>query len=305
MFRSLITFFFLTIGLVALGCGETTVTPDDACTAMASAACAKLVKCWGISFDSQYADFPTCEAREKLRCQSNFTAEGSRAAAADVKACADAFPEMGCDYALTGNWAEVCRPTPGTLANGRPCGRDTQCASTKCVTKGELCGVCAEPIAAGGACTMDEECVMGLTCINQVCTAFATKGEACDPTPCVPSLACVDNVCEKPVILGNTCNGMGAADNCAKLYGYVCNASNLCKQTFVTTAGYPCGWVGPDFVVCQAKGHCRMDPATMSSVCIAAAADGEACDAAQGPDCMPGSLCVNGVCTLNDASMCN
>lgn len=308
MFRSFFTLSFLTAGLFAVGCiGDTpAVTEAEACTAMARAVCAKLLDCSPILKDSQYADNAACIAREELRCAPILHAEGSKTTPADIKACADGYFTISCDDILSDHLSEPCRPTPGTLANGSPCGLDTQCASTKCVTNGEPCGVCAEPIAARGACTTNEECARGLTCANNVCTALGARGAACNPASCLPSLVCVNNVCEKPVLVGKPCNGMGAADNCAQLLNYICGASNQCEQIKVaTSAGSPCGWVDQDFVFCQAKGHCRMAPMMTSGTCIAAAEDGAACDDAQGPECLPGALCINGVCTLNDATTCN
>ncbi len=314
MFRSFLALSFLSTALLAIGCGDDTtnttsggptISAADACAALGKAVCAKIQSCSPLIYESNYADTADCEAREALRCSSVFEAEGSNSTPSDTKGCADAFGSTTCDDLFSGNLPAACEPTPGTLANGAPCGREVQCASTQCVTKGELCGVCAEPIQAGGACTAGEECERGLACINSACTALGTEGSSCTAAPCTSTLACVNGMCVKPVAAGAACMKMNGVDNCDKLQGLYCNAMNVCQQVKLVAAGQPCGFLNMEIVGCASNGFCRVPMGMMSGTCIAPAADGAACDQMQGPKCLPGALCVNNVCALNDTTTCN
>ena len=64
------------------------------------------------------------------------------------------------------------------------------------------------------------------------------------------------------------------------------------------------GIVNGGFAVCSGAGHCRVPTGTFSGMCIAPAADGAACDAANGPGCTSPATCTNGSCKLPDPANC-
>ena len=85
----------------------------------------------------------------------------------------------------------------GTLADGAPCGSDTQCAGGDCKTSSSgstntRCGTCVARVPVGGACggTSNGSCVKGATCATKagetgICVerVLLAEGEVCyDPS---------------------------------------------------------------------------------------------------------------------------
>jgi len=56
--------------------------------------------------------------------------------------------------------------------------------------------------------------------------------------------------------------------------------------------------VGNSFIVCGAAGLC------VNGKCVAAAADGAACDATNGPPCMADAVCAGSKCVVPDPAAC-
>lgn len=316
MIRSILTLSFLALGITVIGCDPDTgtsttgsgpaVTAAEACDALASALCSKIQSCSPFLVEAQYVDIAQCEERAAINCPATFDAEGSKSLPADTKSCANAIGGASCDDLFAGRLPAACEPTPGTLANGSPCGREVQCASTQCNKDGDLCGVCADPVAEGGACPNGNECARGLTCAADKCVAQGVENDSCsDAAPCGFSLVCSAGKCVKGVAAGQPCVKDMFGDNCDRLAGLTCNMMNVCQPIKTAGPGEPCGLQGMEFVVCKASGTCRFAPMSAQGTCVAPAADGAACDDIQGPGCMQNAECINDVCTLDDTSTCN
>lgn len=278
------------------------ITVDEACAAFAKAVCAKANACAPFAITLEYGDLAGCEARAGINCPAGVNAPSSTRTADDVKECADAFAGITCDDLFGRNVPVACRDQTGSLADGAACGADQQCQSGHCNNSADVCGVCAKPIAVGGACTNDQECDWGLVCAVSKCTAPVGVGETCSPSaPCKPTLMCANGTCITPKGAGETCDL--AIQDCDYLKGLGCTFANKCEPLKVAATGEPCGAVGMDNVVCAARGTCQTS-GNPSGTCIAAAADGAACDAMMGPQCLSDARCSKNVCVLADPASC-
>jgi hypothetical protein len=134
--------------------------------------------------------------------------------------------------------------------------------------------MCAAGAAVGAACSATVPCALGYLCAGGTCSALVEPGGSCTPT----ASAC--NVleglyCEAPV---------GVPDECA--------------HAMYAQAGGACGVTGGAITACAAAGFCK------AGTCIAAAADGAACDTTNGPGCTLPATCSNGTCALPEPSAC-
>lgn len=262
----------LTLAVLLLAaCGSSThstpdagsVSVDQGCSDIAAARCARYTACAPVVLANRYGDAATCQAREKLACVNGHTAAAVTNGQGS-EGCAAALPTWGCaDFLLNQNPPTACTPAPGAASDGSSCGFGNQCFSGFCaLTHGATCGTCQEPLQAGAPCSDTGQCSPGLLCsANKACAVPATKGTACDSnTPCAVGLRC-------------------SKGSCASIDSTV-------------AAGAPCGDVGVKVVDCTA-GVCSQN------LCVARAADGNACNSATGvPGCVPPAFCVNGTCQL-------
>jgi hypothetical protein len=93
--------------------------------------------------------------------------------------------------------------------------------------------------------------------------------------------------------------------------GLTCNGqSKQCAAITVNGGGGACGDVDNQTALCSAGGICSGSGAGMAGTCMAAAADGAACDINLGPGCVQPARCVvtgsgtAGTCQLATASAC-
>lgn len=279
------------------------VTAEEACAAYSKAACEKLNSCAPLFITVNYGDIAACEARIGLSCPQSINAEGSNTTPAAWKECADSAASVSCDDVFGRNIPEACRPEPGTFADGAACGNDAQCQSAHCNKDNDVCGVCAQPVAAGGACNDDNDCDYALSCAQGKCVARVDLGETCDKaTPCKATLACSGGKCAEPAGAGAACDPVD--QNCDTLAGLGCNKMSICQKVKFAAAGETCGNDGTDFIVCTGGSACKVAMAGGTGTCAAPAADGAACDKVNGPNCLAGATCVNGLCTLSDPAAC-
>jgi hypothetical protein len=174
-----------------------------------------------------------------------------------------------------------------TCAAGLFCSRDTgRCtipppAGTPCAQFDE-CGpsaycdfdtsACRALPGNGESCWESPDCAEGLACLyspdydSATCVPFAEAGEQCWDRPCVEGLSCdADNRCRAPAELGDSCVTVNCVD------GLQCDPNvRVCVEFPGVGAECPYG-------VCSTGAWCdtMTDPA--APVCVAAAADGEAC----------------------------
>lgn len=150
---------------------------------------------------------------------------------------------------------------PGPGAEGAPCASPSACASGSCASKDESgCGVCTPRQPARGPCRVLYDRQPGLSCKFGVgCAELKGAGESCD----------------------------------LRDLGRCYAETGLCAAPEYAAPGQPCDTSGPDWprTFCVTSGTC------LAGVCVAAAADGEACGQGK-PGCMAGAACVDGRCAV-------
>jgi hypothetical protein len=274
------------------------------CGSFASAVCSKLASCFPFGLEVSYGTTTECTSRFTLLCQNGMQEPGVTMSSAWISKCTTAYSAAGCDVVGGGTPSE-CLPSPGTFANGQACGDDAQCQSLFCnKPSGASCGACATAPKAGDACTAS--CGVGLNCTNGHCVAPTTPGALgaqCSATAkCGTALTCFNGTCATPTAGGQACDQTKPA--CDAAQGYTC-MGGVCSQVKAANPGEACGLNGSQYTLCAAGGHCKMNTGSTTGTCLAPAADGQACDTTNGPDCKTGASCVNGVCTIDSGTTCH
>ena len=285
------------------------VDPAQACADLASATCKKLQACAPLFVATSFGDVASCSARAATSCRAALAAKGTSASPAHHEACGRAIDGESCNDVFAGNTPSACAIAPGALADGAACGEDAQCASAFCGGKaaGKYCGTCASAPAAGAPCN-GGRCGPSLACgANGTCVKPGGDGASCDAnTPCESTLSCGGGKCATPLASGATCDPkQTTTPGCQATAGLYCNAlTTKCEAVTIASTNELCGVVHGKLAFCSALGHCRIPANTVQGVCIAAAADGAACNDTSGPSCMAGAHCVNAVCTPDDPAAC-
>lgn len=293
--------------LVASSCSSSSVNADQACSDFSAAYCKRINDCAPFYVQLAYSDAPGCTTRLKLACAPALNAPGTGTTPGIAEACSGALSSASCDDLLGRNLPDACKTKGGSLSNGVACGDNAQCQGTICNrAKNQTCGVCSARVAAGGTCVRDDDCDYGEMCSKtaNVCVKFGNVSDNCDADhPCKPTLVCKSGSCATPLGAGAACAGNLLANDCDFGRGLVCN-QKVCTQIQLAGGGQPCGLINGGVTLCSSNGFCRIPPATTSGTCVAAAADGAACDTATGPNCLEPAQCVNGACKLSDPASC-
>jgi hypothetical protein len=304
--------------VVATACGGGGgVKIDDFPDELAKAICARDVRC------GFQPDEATCEASQIFAGNDVETTLGAVKAKTidysedNAKKCLDTVRNDDCTF--TGFHV----PSPcdtlfvGTLTAGTACVIDEECANRgTCTATDANCdrttaccpGTCADgpAVAAVGAPCGDTGgagtiCDDGLYCKDTggatgTCTALvATEGAACDTffDTCADPFYCniqdfmtFTGKCATPAASGATCV---AADliPCTDTRDYCDATSTTCTRSVGVDAA--CS----DTIACIGFASCSAT--TMK--CVANPSAGQACDAANGPDCLGTLDCTNAVCT--------
>lgn len=321
--------FAFAVLAVAVGCsssedGTTTVSADQACTDFASTLCDKVQTCTGgLWVQSVYGDLANCQSRAKAECMQGLSAPNTAAMPSDVASCSSAAKSVQCTALFSNDLPAVCAPKSGGLADGAPCGTDSQCKSAFCAFNDdkEVCGVCAVKPTEGGAAVRGK-CPLGLVASqdDSTCVKPTAVGGACDPKKaCATGSSCFGGKCVADLgTEGAVCNEKDGPV-CDGMKGLGCLGGKCIKIT-LAAAGAECGvkieGTGTTakitgLVACEKGGWCKgLDAAAgkFTGTCEAAAADGAACiadaDFQKGPGCIEPAECVNGKCTLPDAATC-
>ncbi len=315
----------------ATACGG--LTADSACTDVAKARCDQRAVCTNSSgITRTFGDQATCLLREKLACSTALGAKGSGNTPARVEQCATALAAEACADFLAGNAPAAC-VNMGTLTDGTGCAFPGQCSSTYCTgLANAACGVCGQPVAAGGDCSNGGTCARGQTCyaapgaanMTMSCiTEAAAIGASCSRAmPCAAGLSCVG-----PLGMAGSCMAAGSRPDvacdptartgpgCDRSIGLYCNAtSKTCTTITFAADGAPCGLGSDGNLIDCTGGACYGSviggAMPMMGTCKADAPDGAACDSANGPGCLAPARCVTtagstaGTCTLSDATKC-
>jgi len=291
--------------LLVSGCGSS-VSADQACTDAATALCTQLQNCEGPVVTIGYGDLATCQARAKLSCTPALMAPGTSQTPEHLDGCAKAAAAVSCGQLFSRDTPDACKPKSGTLADGRGCGDDPQCANSYCKkSANEVCGVCSARAAAGAACDGNDDCDYKLVCAMGLCVAPGAVGASCDDGhPCVTPNVCSASLCAAPVGAGMACDPV--IKNCDGTQGLYCDPqTRLCKPAGFAEPGGSCGVVNGGYVACSGGGHCKLGVGSLMGTCLAPAADGAACDPTTGPDCLAPAQCVSSVCKLPNAASCS
>lgn len=324
----------LSLSLSLAACGGT--SSDKACTDLAAARCAQRATCTNnTGITRAYGDMTTCLAREKLSCTNALAAKGTGNSPDRAEQCATALATASCADYFAGNAPAACINT-GTFADATSCAFGGQCSSTYCTgTATAACGTCGQPLASGADCSNGGTCARGETCFTTpgsngtaaTCIVEGAQGASCSRTmPCATGLSCVGATNGGNPMPG-TCMPAGAtvgapcdplsrtAAACDRSKGLWCNAtSKTCTAVVYAANGASCG-VGTDGNLTDCSGGvcygATLGGTTpIAGTCKADAADGAACDTANGPGCTLPARCVTaagstaGTCTLPDATRC-
>ena len=287
---------------------KSTVTVSQACADFASSGCKKLQTCAPFLVQLVYGDEATCTARVSLECPGALMASGTTVMSAGFEACVQARDAMSCTDFLSNQTAPACRLS-GSLPVGAPCAAGEQCSSAYCnILVSGACGVCATRSPVGGACLTDSDCELsGLACSFGSCVPLGAVGAACDiANPCEGVLFCsAAGTCTPRLTAGTACDPAGDP-SCDSTIGLYCDpTTNVCTQAQIASAGGACGAPAAGaLTVCAGRGFCQLDDGSLVGTCEAAALEGAACDAVNGPNCLPPASCLFGVCTSIDPASC-
>jgi hypothetical protein len=321
----------LLTSLFVAGCGGTSA--DTACADIAAARCAQRSTCTnGVGITKVYGDMTTCLAREKLACENALAAKSTGNTPDRTEQCVAAIKTESCTDYFAGNTPAACINT-GTLADGTACAFAGQCSSTYCDgLANSACGTCGQPLASGADCSNGGTCARGQTCFTSpgmmsttTCITEGASGASCSrAAPCATGLSCVGTLAMGAM---GTCMAAGTmpgvacdptartAPGCDRAVGLFCNAtSKTCTAVTFAANGAACG-VGTDgnLIDCTAGvcfGSTIGGANPMMGTCKADAADGAACDTANGPGCSAPAKCVTGsgstagTCQLADGGKC-
>jgi hypothetical protein len=276
-----------------------TLDADTVCKDHAEAVCTMIGSCTYL-MKVAYGDKTTCLAREKISCLAVLSATGTGFTPASMQACTKSMSGgQGCLRYVP---APGCNPR-GTLPDGAKCWTSSQCLGGDClIPPGNACGTCGQLAAPGGNCYSYLDCADApqmycrITSVTTPgsCTPGVKLGNQCaDITGlyCQPDLWCNKGACSnapRPQ-LNEACDPIDV--RCDDVMGLVCDATTRkCAGLTVADPGQPC----PSHV-CAASGYCR-DPNMPSSMCVASATEGQACDDVNGVRCLSPAFCLNKVC---------
>jgi hypothetical protein len=135
-------------------------------------------------------------------------------------------------------------------------------------------------------------------------------GAKCDGnTPCNFGFACFKGACVAAPGQGAPCDLLGLTNpSCDLSQALYCDVtSHTCAAAPFGASGDPCGLVGTAYKLCGGAFYCTAPNPLAQGTCRAKAADGAACttDVTKGAPCLLPAVCVNGICTIPDATKCN
>jgi hypothetical protein len=284
--------------------------PGGACDLIPAAICETIARCTPFGIQVQFADLAACVGTYRRACVDATTAPGAVVPAGEqLTACLDAIPIANCRQLLTAPMAiEACR-FAGSLAATTPCAFSSQCATGFCSRDGKACGTCAERLGMGIPCKDQEACASPLTCAGPMgdfrCVVTGPMGSPCDVAhPCAGGFYCtLYGLCAARKGEGQACDNRDACDS---LRGLACNTfTHLCEPVESAMPGSACGVVMGKAQVCVGGSTC-IEAAGTTGLCASPGSVGEPCGAtASGRPCRMPAECIEGVCTVRQASACH
>ncbi len=186
-----------------------------------------------------------------------------------AQTCLDALKDCSV-FGIDGKPAACLALFTGTIGDGGTCALDAACVSGLC-DQSQGCGACATRSGGGGACTINRDCEVGLSCVAGLCDL---RPEPPLGVSCLDSFECGPQAfCPTPVADPTTwhCQARGGA-------------------------GDPCVWEGSCLTGLRCTGKAP------KWVCAVSPGAGDACiDSFSDDDCAPNLACVT---DQNGASTC-
>jgi hypothetical protein len=228
-----------------------------------------------------------------------------------LAACERDLTALGCSVQSQRIPASCEAALEGTAEPGGDCAIDHECKGTGYCAKGmlETCpGACDKLQEDGLFCSASAQCVGGLICRNQACTAPLSEGDACTAWggygECPPGLVCQgtkDNLhCQSIASVYQ-----GKQGDACDIYGQLCEDGLVCASQSGTAglcaptsaANTVCRRAVPN--QCPTGQYCRNassgNPARatpgIDGICSDLPAAGQSCAAAT--SCMPYSVCAS------------
>jgi hypothetical protein len=308
--------------IAAAACSS--ASPTQACADVSNAVCAKIDSCAPAAISLIYGDKAACATRTASTCTAALAVKNTGDSAGNVEDCSKAYAALSCADALDNALPKDCAHKPGTLGNGTACGTAGQCKSGVCQFDTTGCGKCIDAVAAGGNCDTTTDCQSGLVCAaasdtSAVCITPAATGATCSTKlpiiPCQAGLVCDSGKCAAPLAANSACDPAVQPTLCDQAHGYFCTPRGTrCILALAAGTGAACGYdvQTGDYSYCSGSGFCgNVSQTTGMGTCTAPAADGVACDLANGPLCVPPAACTittdggtSGTCTTKDPSTC-
>ncbi|HEY3815784.1 MAG TPA: hypothetical protein VGL81_01375 [Polyangiaceae bacterium] len=288
------------------GGGEGAVSGTSAakaCADNATAYCMQLDTCAQFLFNLEYPDMLTCQASQQPSCLDALTAPGTGWTGDNLETCVKARTALDCsDFLHAKPQPSACFVTG--LFNSQSCLYDAQCGTGYCrIATGASCGNCVALGNTGAPCTSSNDCGGNLLCAGSgTCQPPSPASGACSTTvPCTPGTACIGGACVVPGGPGAACSSKNSNADCDYYQGVYCDGTtSMCTAYAVAQPGDACGSATP--TVCGGDATCYQ------SLCVSPAADGSACNAASGLNCMAPDSCLGTeggtTCTLFSATQC-
>ena len=304
------------------GSGGTTGGIPSVCPAYATAICNLYASCsngWYVS--AEYGDQAACVASYELSCAERLAAPGTALTTADILSCSQGLPTESCGALYGNNPEEVCAAPAGKTPLNGPCEVAAQCASAYCaIPSNAFCGTC-QPTPTTGA-----------SCSQFGCPGAAVPGRRADLRPGGSGRRSLQRPQRLPVRPDLPQQGQDLRPDrrrrpALRLYrqgwprlqrqpgpGLPANR----RRRNVRAEGARRRRAAVWHVERQRRGHQLRGPRLLSETgrlgvgtCLAAAANGEPCDTANGPDCQLPARCIitgggtSGTCALLGSAVCN
>jgi Dickkopf N-terminal cysteine-rich region len=249
----------------------------------------------------------TADRPDGESCGDSLQCEGQACAfdmPGDCGVCATAVPSCQEDAACAeGEYCDfrtlTCVP-PGPL--GSECGSDSGCLGDNVCSFGADRRSCIQPVPDGGACAAGP-CRKESECDGVLCRPLPDEGEPCFGECSSTDLTCIMGTCGVLVTgnsLGAPCTAADPTTCDVYRSGLICGADSMCTPVDVAEPGESCD---------QFQTYCRGSVVAgtsvcLNQVCVAAVALGGACvntQVAEGPPCVPGARCDDGLCVPRSA----
>ena len=274
--------------------GASSSAKDEVGSSYAAMYCDYETRCWApYLMEVSYGDVATCRARAKLTALRGLDLPGSSSDYAQMRTCYAAMTAAGC--MMYAKLLPECSTIGGEVPNGGVCTQNGECvAGSYCSRKDfkQSCGVCQTAGRVGATCDPRHQCATDLRCVAKRCVVQAGEGETCNAgLPCNIGLSCVGGSCTSPHLAA------GAACD---------EAMDLCAGSFACTSGTckPVKLVRPGDACSDDVGMCTHGSSCFGGKCVAAAADGAACDQKAGPTCLRPAECIDGRCQMRTPATC-